>query len=155
MLCCRWDYVCLVTGGVFYGSHIPTAREQSHWEPRQTHVVMTEALAPIVGLCSLGDRLRNRRILLLVDSEAVEGAFVKGDSAARDLCSYAGLLWHVALHLELGLYVERVPTDGNPADDPSRRRFDHLKRLGAVLLPAAAHLRFTEDLDRFEDVEAR
>ena len=98
--------------------------------------------------------MRHRRILLLVDSEAVEGAFVKGDSPTQDLCAYAGSLWRAALSLQVGLYVDRVPTDGNPADDPSRRRFDLLERMGASWIPAGAHLCLTENLQRFEEVKA-
>ena len=40
-----------------------------------------------------------------------------------------------ALELEMALYISRVPTADNIADDPSRERYDLLRRMGAVRLP--------------------
>ena len=150
---CGWVYFCLLTGEVYFGTHAPTAGEQAHWEPRETQVIMTEALAPIAALCALRRVVHSRRILLLVDSEAVEGAFIKGDSPTLDLRLHAGLFWHICLLLDLAIYVDRVPTDGNPADDPSRGHLDGLKRRGATLLPSDTHLSLTEALPNWEGVE--
>ena len=68
---------------------------------------------------------------------------------------YAGLFWHVALQLDLGVYVDRVPTDGNPADDPSRGRLDDVKRRGAAILPSDLRLQYTENLKDWEEREVQ
>ena len=63
-------------------------------------------LAPIVALETFADRVRGADVFLLIDSEAVEGALIKGYSSREDLC------------------IDRVSTDANPADWPSRDKLE-------------------------------
>ena len=56
----------------------------------------------------------------LIDSEAVEGALIKGYSGAEDVCELVGLFWDLAAALKCSICIDRVPTDANPADYPSR-----------------------------------
>ena len=95
---------------------------------------MTEMIAPVVALAALGSRAAGQQILVMVDSEAVEGALVKGASGSHDLDVLAGIFWAICVHLRVAPYVDRVPTDGNPADDPSRGRFGVLERNRATRL---------------------
>ena len=81
---------------------------------------MVELIAPVLALTSFGDSLRNKHVLLLIDSEAVEGALIKGYSGAEDVCELVGLFWDLAASLKCQIYIDRVPTDANPADYPSR-----------------------------------
>ena len=90
------------------------------WIPRKTQIVMVELIAPVLALTSFGDSLRNKHVLLLIDSEAVEGALIKGYSGAEDVCELVGLFWDLAASLKCQIYIDRVPTDANPADYPSR-----------------------------------
>ena len=56
------------------------------WVPRATQIVMIELLPPsVVNECFRED-LEGAKVLLFVDSEAVEGALVKGYSSKDDLC---------------------------------------------------------------------
>ena len=55
-----------------------------------------------------------------IDSEPVQGALAKGYPSREDLCELVGIFWNLALELRINLYIDRVPTDANPADPPSR-----------------------------------
>ena len=58
--------------------------------------------------------------LIVFDAEAVGGALAKGYSARKDLCELVGVFWNLVLELNCLVHVDRVPTDANPADYPSR-----------------------------------
>ena len=58
--------------------------------------------------------------MFFVDSEPVEGALVKGYSAKDDICELTGVFWRLASDLNIDAYIDRVSTDANIADGPSR-----------------------------------
>ncbi len=76
------------------------------------------------------DLLRGSWSLLFVDSEPVQGAPVKGYSSREDMCELVGIFWQLALELRVNLYIDRVSTDANPADPPSRNRLEVGRSLG-------------------------
>jgi len=90
------------------------------WLPRKSQIAMVELFATVVALKTFGHRIAGSWSLLLVDSEPVQGALVKGYSSREDLCELVGIFWNLALELKINLYIDRVPTDANPADPPSR-----------------------------------
>ena len=90
------------------------------WIPRKSQIAMVELFATVVALKTFEAQLEGSWSLLLVDSEPVQGALVKGYSAREDVCELVGVFWKLALDLRVNLYVDRVPTDANPADPPSR-----------------------------------
>ena len=107
------------------------------WIPRKNQIAMVELFAPIVVNETFPDRLEGAKALLLVDSEPVEGALVKGYSSKEDVCELAGVFWSQACSLRVAFYIDRVPTDGNPADLPSRGKTQRLVDLGCVRVEAA------------------
>lgn len=70
------------------------------------------------------DLVRGSDLLLFIDSEVVEAALVKGYSSREDLCSLISVFWNLVLELRVRVFIDRVATDANPADWPSR---DHLE----------------------------
>ena len=90
------------------------------WCERTTQIVPIEMLAPIIALQTFSDRVRGADIILLIDSEAVEGALIKGYSSREDLCLLVSIFWDLALELRVRIFIDRVSTDANPADWPSR-----------------------------------
>ena len=104
--------------------------------PRKTQIVVVEAAAPAIAVATLGARIQNAHYLLLVDSEAAEGSLVKGYSSKEDLCELAGAFWGLNIALGSVPYIDRVPTDSNPADEPSKGIYAELEALGAVYQPA-------------------
>ena len=105
------------------------------WLPRKSQIVMVELLAPVLALWTLRGQVEGKHVLLLVDSEAVEGALVKGYSNSSDICELVGVLWQIALELQCSVYIDRVPTDANPADHPSRGRLHVGEALGWKTIP--------------------
>ena len=81
-------------------------------------------------LTHFANQLRSKHVLLLIDSEAVEGALIKGYSGTEDVCELVGLFWDLAAKLRCLIYIDRVPTDANPADYPSRNKMEIGQGLG-------------------------
>eukprot|EP00439_Symbiodinium_sp_Y106_P010339 s9583_g1.t1 len=75
---------------------IPTAVSDK-WLRRETQIVPIEMIAPILAIQTFRDHLRNKDVLLLIDSEAVEAALVKGYSSKEDLCELVEIFWELAL----------------------------------------------------------
>ena len=71
---------------------------------------------------SICNELRGKKVILFVDSECVEGALVKGYSAKEDLCWLNAVFWQQALDMDALFYIDRVSTDANISDGPSRGR---------------------------------
>ena len=59
---------------------------------------------------------------LLVDSEVIEAAIVKGTNSAADHLDLVAILWDVVTYWDMALHVSRVPTDSNPSDGASREQ---------------------------------
>ncbi|CAE7374222.1 unnamed protein product, partial [Symbiodinium necroappetens] len=94
------------------------------WIPRKTQIVPIEMIAPILEIETFRDHLRNKDVLLLIDSEAVEAALVKGYSSKEDLCELVEIFWELALEYRINFFIDRVSTDANPADWPSRDQLE-------------------------------
>ena len=103
------------------------------WIPRTNQIAPVELFAPVLALELLGEKLRGKKVLLFVDSEPVEGALVKGYSALQDMSELTRVFWEEAAKLKALIYIDRVPTDSNPADLPSRKtKEDRYQNLGWV-----------------------
>ena len=96
---------------------------KSKWLKRATQIVPVEMIATILALETFQDRVRGADILLLVDSESVEGALIKGYSSREDLCDLISVFWNLAFKLNCRVFIDRISTDANPADWPSRNKF--------------------------------
>ena len=100
------------------------------WLPRATQICMVELVATVLALRTFKDYMKGKTLLLLVDAEAVEGALVKGYSARSDLCELVGIFWNLVLELKVLVYIDRVPTDANCSDSPSRGKLKVGEALG-------------------------
>ena len=90
------------------------------WLQRKTQIVPVEMVAPIVAVQTFNVRLRNCDLILLIDSEAVEGSLIKGYSSREDLCSLVSVFWDLIFQFQIRVFIDRIATDANPADWPSR-----------------------------------
>ena len=69
--------------------------------------------------------------MLFGDNTGAEASTRKGSAKHFDLCNIIHCIWSIALRGRFGLWVERVPTDDNIADLPSREDYRLLYKLGA------------------------
>ena len=74
------------------------------WCERTTQIVPSEMLAPIVALQTFADRVRGADVILLIDSEAVVGALIKGYSCREDICLCISIFWDLALSLRARIF---------------------------------------------------
>ena len=112
----------------------------SQWLPRKSQIAMIEMFAVVVALETFQDLITDSWIpswiLLFVDSEPVQGALVKGYSAKEDMCELTSVFWKLALAIRVQSYIDRVSTDANPADPPSRNKTKVGTCLGWTTIPA-------------------
>ena len=94
--------------------------DQKRWLTRKTQIVPVEMIAAVLTLTTFSDRIKNCDMIILIDSEAVEAALVKGYSSKEDLCLLISKFWDEVFQLKVRVFIDRVSTDSNPADWPSR-----------------------------------
>lgn len=118
-------------GGVIFERRLKQPRQftavvpdeiKERWLERATQIMPIEMLAPVVALSTFADRLVGADIFLFIDSESVEAALIKGYSSRSDMCEIITLFWDLALELKARIFIDRVSTDANPADWPSRNK---------------------------------
>ena len=103
------------------------------WVPRKSQIFPVELIAPVLALYTFRDLLRGRDVVFLIDSEGVEAALVKGYSAREDVASIVEVFWNLALELGVNAFIDRISTDANPADWPSRSRLEIGRNAGWLL----------------------
>ncbi|KAF4753100.1 hypothetical protein FOZ63_007879, partial [Perkinsus olseni] len=109
-------------------------------EQRQTDIHPLEVMAiPIalhhwltttVPLQLLLRRTGGINISLYTDSTVAQGALTKGSSPCRNINNLVAATWKLCAENNVGLWINRVTSEENPADLPSRLRTDTTRRLG-------------------------
>ena len=107
---------------------------------------MVEMFAAVIALATFGSSIQGRKILMMIDSESSLGALVKGYSAREDLCRLVGVFWEIGLKLDVMIYLDRISTDANPADDPSRDEIEKLLKRGWIMTQPVSWESFLEGL---------
>jgi hypothetical protein len=85
--------VLFAAGGTTQPLYLSEQHEQrtvDTWLTRQNQISMVELFAPVLTLHAMEELVRRKKLLLFVDSEAVEGALVKGYSSREDLSELVG-----------------------------------------------------------------
>ena len=114
------------SGDAWYLSEVVPERVARRFGDRENAVVVAELGAVAVAIEAFRNIVRGRDLTILVDAEAVEAALVKGGSSAADLDRVANGIWMRLVDLEVAAYFDRVPTDSNVSDGPSRGHCDEL-----------------------------
>ena len=99
---------------------------------KDPNIVMVEAFAAVLLIDQYREMLAGRKLTLYIDADAVLAALVKGYSSREDICELIGVFWNLCAKYSVAVYLERVPTDANPADGPSRGWCGDLEARGAV-----------------------
>ena len=103
------------------------------WIPRSNQIALIELLAVVVAVDTFKPIITGQRVLVMIDSESALGGLVKGYSALEDICELVGVFWQSVDDSRTLVYLDRIPTDSNPADAPSRNKMEVAKRLGWVI----------------------
>ena len=107
-----------------------------HWsrEGAKQLIVYLELWPILVFLSHYGSFLRNRRVVVFIDNNAVRDALIKGSSPICDIFCMLALCSHYVSSYSLCPWFTRVASESNPGDDPSRGQS---RRMAALL--GAAH----------------
>ena len=80
--------------------------------------------------------LSGTTVRVWTDNAGAWGAIAKGAAGQSDHNCLVHGVWLLAWRLDIGLWVEWVPTDRNVADLPSRQANKLLEQLGAIKVRA-------------------
>ena len=65
-------------------------------------------IAPILALETFRSRLYGSDLILLIESEAVEAALIKGYSSKEDLCSLISVVRDLVFDLNIRAFTDRI-----------------------------------------------
>ena len=110
--------VCLYTDGA------PSQHVLEEFQQRDDAQIMgLEILAIAVGLATFADELRGRRVVVWSDNTGAESASRKGTARSWDHAVMIHDIWSMALRNNTALWIERVGSDDNLSDLPSRESY--------------------------------
>ena len=81
-----------------------------------------ELFAMVATIFQVRAQLTGRRAILSLENEAACAALAKGSAKDKGVLPLVYALWAIATQDDIGLWAERVPTEVNPANFPSRDR---------------------------------
>ena len=119
--------------GLVYTDFGPSAELMDMFSARNDSQIMgLEILAVILGLSTFRERLSGKLVRVWEDNAGAEGVMAKGGARSTDHNLLVHAIWPMAAKRGFGLWFERVPSDKNIADLPSREHYELLERLGAT-----------------------
>ena len=75
--------------------------------------------------------MRGRQVLQFIDNNSAKDALIRGWSAHPASEGIVRAVWEQEMELQTATWYERVPSDSNPADEPSRGALASLEASGA------------------------
>ena len=105
-----------VSGGIVPKSLVDFWRLDIH----DQIITQAEAYAVLLARSAYGAILRHRRCIMFVDNEGARFSLIKGSSPSRTLLMIAVLFHDLEAQDEATMWIERVPSESNVADLPSR-----------------------------------
>ena len=82
-----------------YFSEIIPKSTVDKWLTRKNQIAMVELFAPNLAMHLFEEELKDKKVLIFVDSEPVEGALVKGFSSREDMSELIGKFWSQAARI--------------------------------------------------------
>ena len=128
----RLAAVLVTEEGIWYTDLEPS---QELWDTlrdrRDKQIMAWEMLAIALGTSTFAEQLKGKLVRVWCDNVGAEKALSAGAAKATDHNMQIHALWLQAARNGHGLWIERVPTDDNVADLPSREEYELLERIGA------------------------
>ena len=111
-----------------YFSSVVTSEQISliNSDDKQTVISELESLAVLAGLEIFGSPRVGHQAISFIDNEATLASMIKADSPVPFLARCSSSVAELEAKLDLDLWFERVASNSNPADLPSRDKTDHL-----------------------------
>jgi len=139
--------VLICAEGCFYTDLAPDHELLSIFKKRNDAQIQgLEILAIALGLCTFDGLLRNRHIQIYSDNRGSERAAREGTSRQFDHSCLPHSFWTKLLEIHASAFVQRVATDDNVADLPSRLDFRLLNAMKAVFVEPVLDSRFRQPM---------
>jgi hypothetical protein len=100
------------------------------WIPKATQIGQLEIFAAPIALDTWKGLFANTRAIFFVDNNSALSSLTKGYSPRLDSVQIVGDFWLRACKLQMQCWFERVESESNLSDGPSRFDFDLIKTLG-------------------------
>ncbi len=91
-----------------------------------------EIVAILISLATFKSEVKGRKLVLFSDNSGAEKSTVKGSSRAFDHNMLIHEIWTHAVAHDIKLWIERVPSEFNISDSPSRFDYKLLQDIGAT-----------------------
>ena len=115
----------------FFSEEVPQSlMEQINVTRRKTLIFECEFLAIFMALYSWRDTLRGCKVLMYTDNDAVRDCVISCNTTSVNAVPILDACLEIESRLSLNLWIARVPTEANVADDPSRFSNDQLLQQG-------------------------
>ena len=129
--------LCRTGCRMLYTDAEPGAGVLSCFTQRSDNQIMgLELLAISVALKTFRQELRGTTVRIWSDNVGAEMAVGRGSAARSDHNGIVHGIWLEAWRLQVGLWIERVPSKDNVADLPSREQYRLLRQLRALWRPS-------------------
>ena len=101
-------------------------------EPSRKQIIFeAETLAAVVALCLWMPLIKSRRLILFVDNEGAKFSLLKAASDNEVVDGLSQLFASIEHESRTYLWLSRVASHSNIADEPSRGKCDNLLKVGA------------------------
>ncbi len=120
----------------------------SKWQSKGLKQIISQAELATVVLIRDETRtiLRDRRVIFFIDNEAARFALIKGVSGRSSMQTLTTAFHDIDMTSPCFHWIERVPSQSNPADWPTRGKTEDLVRLTGATY--AGELKFSENVWR-------
>ena len=126
--------------GIEYTDWQPPRAVLKCFQSREDDQIMgLELLAVLVGMITFKERLRGKVVRIWEDNKGAEGALRKSSSKSDDHNLIVHGVWLFAACNNFSIWVERVPSHENIADEPSRECYQLLEAMGATWVRPVLH----------------
>ena len=113
--------VLFVDGRCLYTDGAPAAHLMKQFQSRSDNQIMTlEILAIALGLSTFAEEVRGRKVVVFSDNTGAEAASRKGTASSWDHCQLIHEIWSHCLCNKTHIWIERVASEYNLSDLPSR-----------------------------------
>ena len=118
-------------GKEFFAYRIPAATLASWLDDGRKQAINQVELHPVLTAANTwSEQIRGRDVIFWIDNESARHGLIRGVSPVHASNALIQSTWSTLVRLEVHPWFARVPSCGNPSDDPSREETAHLANKG-------------------------